>query len=290
VKAYIATPRQDWPLRRVIGALVSYAPDRVDIVTDESAADLVVLHVIGRQEGTLRRAKRLVANGQRYAVIQYSLRSTKQPHTSAWLPLWRGAALTWGYYDLGAWCAEDWTPFDFRFYHAPLGVNSEVFWPRKKERKYVIATSGHSAVTEAVREAAFATKRVGRSMLHLGPELNRGSDIVCKSEVGDDALASLLSECEFVAGLRRTEGFELMAAEGLLCGARPICYDRDHYRQWYGPWAVFIPEGDRPAVISDLEAIFRKGAAPVTEDEIAAARELFNWEAVITSFWEWVCA
>jgi len=289
VKAHIATRREDWSLRRTVGALTRYAPDGVDIVADASAADVVVLHVIGRRDRTLRQAKYLAERGQRYAVIQYSLRSTMRPHTSSWLPLWRGAVVTWSYYDLETLCAEDWTPFDFRFYHAPLGADAQVFRPRGGDRKYVIATSGHRAVTESIREAAFATKRAGRSMLHIGRELNRGPDIVCKSDLHDDELAALLSECEFVAGLRRTEGFELLGAEGLLCGARPICFDRDHYRQWYGPWAVFIPEGSRNDVIDSLEAIFRQGAAPVMEDEIAAARELFNWETIITGFWEQVC-
>lgn len=286
VKVYIATPREDWVLRKVLWHLASYAPGSVEIVDKEADADLVVLHVIGRRDATHRRTRRLLDRGQRYAMIQYSLRSTMRPHTSSWLPLWRGAVVTWSYYDLEARCAEDWTPFDFRFYYAPLGADSEIFWPRKKERQYVIGTSGHSAVTEGVREAAFATKRVGRSMLHLGLELNRGPDIVCKSGVGDDVLASLLSECDFVAGLRRTEGFELMAAEGLLCGARPICFDRDHYRQWYEPWAVFIPEASRDEVISSLEAVFREGAQPVTEEERLAASERFDWQSIIAGFWE----
>lgn len=286
MKVFIGTERNDWCLRRVTRALARYAPDDVELVEDRNEADLVVMHVIGRNDRTRRNAQRLLDNGQRYACIQYSLRSTMRPHTSSWLPLWRDAVLTWSYYDLKAWCAKEWTPANFPFYHAPLGVDGEVFYPRDEERQFIIATSGRAAVTESIREASFATKRVAGSMFHLGQELNRGPDIVCDEGMDDEALASILSRCQFVAALRRTEGFEMLAAEGLLCGARPICFDRGHYRQWYGPWAVFIPEGMRPEVTDDLVAVFREGARPVSDEERQAAAHLFDWQRIITGFWE----
>jgi hypothetical protein len=286
MRAYIGTQRTDWPLRRVVGALERYAPEDVQFVSDNDSADLVVIHVIGRNERTTRYAQRMLAKGQRYAVIQYALRSTLRPHTSSWLPLWRGAELVWSYYDLEAWCRQEWTPCDFPFYHAPLGVDGEMFWPRRRERTFTIGTSGRMAVTESIREAACATKRVGGRMFHLGPELKRGPDIVCKTDIEDDMLACLLSECQFVAGLRRTEGFEMMAAEGLMCGARPVLFDRGHYRQWHREWGVFIPEGSRNTVIDNLAALFREGAKPVTEEERSAAGWLFDWERIVKGFWD----
>jgi glycosyltransferase involved in cell wall biosynthesis len=285
MKAYIDTRRPDWVLRRVVDALWRYAPDEVEIVSEQDKADLVVMHVIGRQDRTTREAFRILENGQRYAAIQYSVRSTLRPCTSGWLPIWRKADVVWSYYPLERWCAEDWTPFDFNFYHRPLGVDSEVFYPRNRRRKFIIGTSGHSAVTEGVREAAFASGRVGQPMFHLGPELKRGPGVVCHNNLDDEALAALLSRCHFVAGLRRTEGLELMAAEGLLCGARPICFDREHYRSWYAPWAIFIPETNRDGVIDNLETIFREGPIPVTEEERRAAVALFDWKRIIKGFW-----
>jgi len=285
LKVYTGTHRTDWPLQRVIQALERYAPPDIEIVSDQSDAELVVLHVIGRRNHTAREINQIQKVGMQYAIIQYSLRSTLQPCTSAWLPLWRGAVLTWSYYNLESWCRQDWTPFDFPFYHAPLGVDKTVFYPRRGQRGYVIGTSGHSAVVEGIREAAFATKQVSGTMFHLGPELGRGNDIVCKSNLTDNELAELLSQCQFVACLRRTEGFELMAAEGILCGARPICFDRDHYRQWHEPWAVFIPEGSREDVIDSLAAVFRHGTEPVTQEEMDQAASLFDWEQIVSGFW-----
>ena len=71
--------------------------------------------------------------------------------------------------------------------------------------------------------------------------------------------------------LRRIEGFELPAAEGLLCGARPILFANSSGYDWYKPWGVFIEETDRAGVIDQLEAIFRRGAQLVTSEERAAA-------------------
>ena len=286
MKTFISTKRRDWPLRRVVSALTQYAPWQIEFVETESKADLIVKHIIGRNKRTTKEVRHLQESGQRYAIIQYALRSTIAPRTSAWLPIWRNAVLTWSYYDLWKWCRDEWTPTDFPFYHAPLGVDSSVFYPRAAERNYVIATSGRSAVTESVREAIHATQRAGRSMFHLGPELKRGDDIVCRTGLRDDELATILSQCEYVAGLRRMEGFELLAAEGLLCGARPILFKRHHYRQWHEPWGIFISEGQRPEVIDSLEEIFNADRAPVKQEEREAAARLFNWETIIKGFWD----
>lgn len=286
MKVYI-TPSytNSWALKRVVTALVRYVPYNAKIVANQNAADLVVLHVIGRQDRNRARAEHLRTRGQRYVVIQYCVRSTLRPSTQGWLPLWQGSVLTWSYYDLMALCAEDGTSQDFPFYHAPLGADAAVFYPRQHQRQYIIGTSGYSWVTESVREAGHAAQRTGHLMFHLGHRLNKRSHIVYASGIDDDALAHLLSQCQFVAGLRRTEGFELMAAEGLLCGARPICFNRSHYKQWFAPWAIFIPERSREQVINNLETIFHSGARPVMRAERDAAKICFDWKTIIGGFW-----
>ena len=85
------------------------------------------------------------------------------------------------------------------------------------------------------------------------------------------------------------------AAEGLLCGARPLMLDREHYRQWFEPWAEFVPETD-PATLTDaIVEIFRSDAGAfrftmrtVTDAERAAAAEVFNWENLVGDFWSLV--
>lgn len=280
-------PVESWALRRVADALAKYSPH--EVVEDQDDADLVVLQVIGRQDRNHARAKRLRDRGQMYAIVQLCLRSTMRPSTEGWVSLWEPAALTWSYYDLRALCAEDGVEGDFRFYHAPLGVDASVFYPRGRLRKYIIATSGLSRLQESVREAEIAAGRVNLPMFHLGPKLHLGPHVTCARGMDDNGLAEILSQCEFVAGLRRTEGFELLAAEGLVCGARPVCFDRPHYRQWFSPWAIFIPEGPREQVVSSLERVFRGGAISVSSEERQAAKVRFDWETIVAEFWRRVC-
>jgi len=274
----MSPPRGNRAIQRVADALAKYKPAHVQI-TDEANADLVILHVIGRQDQVTSKAKGL----KRYAVVQYALRSTLRPSTKGWLPLWRGAEVVWSYYDLKALCAEDGEKADFSFYHSALGVE-KIFKPGKLKKKYIMMTNSHSYLTESVREVVLAAQRVNRSVFYLGPELHQ-PHVVCKSGITDKELAEMYSKCEFVSGLRRVEGFELPVVEGLMCGARPICFDRPHYRQWFDGLAEFIPETPRDEVINNLEKLFKSGARPVTETERREAAQRFNWERIITGFW-----
>lgn len=286
MRAYVETTREDWAICRVARRLAQHAPPSVEIVSTEAEADLVVKHIIGRRNRTLRRTGYLLDAGKEYAVIQYALRSTKASQTSEWLPIWRRARLVWSYYDLPALCRKDWTPIDFPFYHAPLGVDAEVFkMDGAADRPYIIGTSGLSPVTESVREARIAARHTNNRVFHLGPDMG-AQHVEYQSDISDQELAALLNRCVFVAGLRRTEGFEMMAAEGVLCGARPILFNRSHYRQWHDQWGVFIREGDRKEVVAQLEEIFVRGTEPVSVAHRQAAMKLFDWETIIAGFWD----
>lgn len=290
MKAYIDGPVvRSGSVRRITQQLrLSAQAAGVTITPNIAEADLIVLHVIGRQDQVTAKVEAIRQKRQRYAVIQYCLRSTKRPHTPGWLPIWQGAATVWSYLNLPAALTEDGvgTPLG-NFYYRPLGADASIFRYATGPRPYVICTSGQSALTESVREVCVAAQRVGKRVFHLGPRLRSlGSHVDCAEGMDDKALADLYGQCEFVSGLRRVEGFELPAAEGLLCGARPVLFDRPHYRYWYEPWGVFIPEGSRTQVIDSLEAVFRNGVTPVSAVDRAAAAEYFNWERIIWGFWD----
>lgn len=276
---------------RVAYAMRRYAPPMISIVDHPTLADLVVLHTIGYPE-TVDTIKWLTAQGQRYAIIQYCLRTTQQPSTRQWAPLWSEADVVWSYYDLKAMCREDETIFeDVNFYISPLGADASVFQQGYGARTFTILTSGYVAETEGVREAAEAVHRVGGKQFHLGPNLNlNGTQTQYALGISDVALAKAYQSSQFVAGLRRCEGFEMPAAEGLLCGARPIMFDRPHYRRWFDGFAEFIPEGTVAEVTDSLEKLFRDGARPVTQAERMAASDYFSWESIVEGFWERVIA
>ena len=281
MKVYLKPPRVASPsLARVASALELYAPKGITIVDRKRDADLVILHAIGRQDQILKEASEV----NDYAVIQYAVRSTLRPTTEGWWPLWRDARAVWSYYDLQMLMDQDNVRAVLDFYHAPLGV-SDAFSRKSDAKKYMIATTGQSYLTESVRECHLAAMHLGWPVFHLGEEQEQ-TMMTCRTGVSDGELAELYAQCRYVSGLRRIEGFELPAAEGLICGARPILFDRPHYRQWFEEFAIFIPETPREQTIEDLKAVFAQTYKPVTDQEIALARKRFNWKKITKGFWE----
>jgi len=288
MKAYVEPPDSpSMSLRRVRDALVEYAPKQVEIVSNMKAADWVVLHVNGRRDRNTRLAEHLFDMDKRIAVMQYCLRSTQKPSTVDWVPLWRNAHLVWSYLDIPALLAEDETSFElFDFYYSPLGVNRDFIpAPLKTQRPYIISTTGLSWVTESVREAAIAAHQVGGRVFHLGPSITEAPHVVCLEGMNDRELSKLWASCYYISGLRRTEGFEFPAAEGLICGARPVLFDRRHYKDWYGSMAEYIPERSRQEVIYSLKALFLRKYRPVTKAERLEAQKRFDWKTIISGFW-----
>jgi hypothetical protein len=124
-------------------------------------------------------------------------------------------------------------------------------------------------------------------VLHLGVNLeHRYPNIRCISGVSDEELADNYAGCDFVSGLRRTEGFEIPAAEGLLCGARPIVFDTPDYHFNYREFAEYIHEGTRQQVVDQLVELFKRGARPVTAHEREEAAHWFNWERIVGGFYQ----
>jgi hypothetical protein len=286
MKIYLTPPQPSRGLQRIESALRRYAPVSVEIVDNEDDADLVVLYAIGRVQAITARAEWLTSLGKKYAVIQCCLRSTQKPHVYDWYDLWDESSVTWSYYDLNRACEEDDSNYRVpNFHHAPLGVDPAIFYPRDELRHLAITTTGLSYLSESVRECWLAARQSFKSAAHLGPVRQRGHRVEVFNDLGDDQVAQLYSSSKFVSGLRRKEGFELPAAEGLCCGARPILFDTYDYRKWYEPWGIFIREGSRQEVIDQLTQIFLSKYEPVTEQEIAAARERFNWERIVGGFY-----
>lgn len=285
IKAFVDAPMHlSRAMHRVSHALREHAPAHVRIVRTADEADLQVLHVVGYNDTVayLHRQK----PGQKFAIIQYCLKTTSATTVADWIPVWDRAALVWTYYDIAALATAEGVTVPTTVYCSPLGVDASVFRPFPGRRKpWIIGTSGYVPETECVREAASAASRVGLPMFHLGPD-QRLAGVTCALGINDRTLARFWSECQFVAGLRRVEGFELPAAEGLLCGARPIMFDAPHYRMHFDGFAEFIQEGSYDEVVVALEDLFRRGARPVAEGERRAAAERFHWPTIAAGFWE----
>ncbi len=292
-------------IARIGKALCDFAPPSIEVVArpapirkdqrvpalmaNEKDADLVVIYVNGMHDRLCALAERCLARGQRYVVVQIALRTTRHPLTRDWRELWRKAAVVWSYYPLDLWIAEDGgEPVDFNFYHAPLGVDASIFTPPPSgsHRDILVCTSGFQRNQEGVAECDEAAVSVDGRIFQLGPRLDKmKSQVSYATGISDEELARWYRQCQWVCGLRRHEGFELPAAEGLLCGARPLLYDRPHYRYWFDEWGTFVPESAHDQVVEYLRAIFAHGPIPVTPYERVVASYRFDWERIIGGFW-----
>jgi hypothetical protein len=277
---------------RVSRALRETAPSDVKIVKFPNEADVQVLHMIGRDCMSHLTAPR-------YAVVQYCGGMEAAPDgrnvpitNSPWLPVWRDAVAVWSYYDL---CM----PAGINYYHAPLGVDGEIFKPSRTPapRDVGIMTSGYVSGfgAEAIEECALAAARCNFATVHLGPTRIQNMTQYpprwfAVSAITDRELAGLYRRCRYVSGLRYGEGFELPVLEGLACGARPIVFDRPDMREWYDGHAVFVPECCGDALVDVLSDVLRDEPQPVTPAERDSVLARFDWSTIGRGFWATILA
>ena len=232
--------------------------------TEPEDADLLVLPVIGRHDHIVIQANTIKAEGRKYAIIQLSLQSTRNPNPADWLELWQGAKVVWSY---------SYLPGKFNFYHAPLGADPKIFYPLNLDRSYIIGMTGATPRTECLWEVDKAARAANRQALKI-------------HAISKEELNRQYNQCHFISGLRHKDGFEMPAAEGMLAGTRPVMFDTPNYRQWYDGMAEFIPEGNPLAVVNSLAKLFENGPIPVSKKEIGYARFRFNWKRIVKVFWE----
>jgi glycosyltransferase involved in cell wall biosynthesis len=295
IRAYVQpTGLHSRAMIRVADALARYAPTGVEIAPDPSPSecDLIILHVIGSDAITA--AERVASCGQRYAVIQYCLVTAGYSNATAvdWVYMWQNAACVWSYYDL----SRSFLSETFELYYAPLGLD-DAFLARtyslNPRLDPLVLTSGYVSGpgAESIAEVWAAAERLGINAIHIGPSTIEGmSDYpltwVSRHQISDSELAELYRRASWVAALRHVEGFELPAAEGLACGARPIVFDQPAMRHWYGNHALYVKDQSGPALVNELVAVMSRPPDPVTDEERAKVIHRFNWERVCTGFWQ----
>lgn len=263
---------------RVAEALTAYAPSNVTVVKEPADADFQIVHVIGTGsfEG--------VDESKPHAIIQYCLKSSGRTEAE-WLPTWRKANLVWSYFHLLG---------EFHSMHAPLGVDPIFTLSRRPQPRLIgVMTSGYVSgpASEAIDEVAEAASRVGAYVAHLGPPDVEGMASRTRNwrsihEINDANLADLYNRTRWVSGLRHVEGFELPVLEGLVCGARPIVFDRPDMRDWYDGHAVFVPECCGEELVDRLMPILASEPKPVDAAERKVILKRFNWSRIATQFWE----
>lgn len=278
---------------RTANALAKWIPETFLIAgsPSHSYCDLMILHVIGHD--ATEYARYLRSLGQKYIVIQYCLTADPYQGDSDWLYLWQNSELVWSYYDLNQASEE----IGFNFYHAPLGLDdafASTNYSTLRTSRPLVITSGYvdGPRSEPISEMWKASSIVGIDAIHLGPACIEG--MVSYPDnwktimfSGDEELANLYRQATWVSGLRHTEGFELPAAEGLACGARPICFDQPAMRHWYGDHAIYVPDCHGEALVQHLvNALRLEINARVSPAERANVIRKFNWQTICSEFWQ----
>jgi hypothetical protein len=65
-----------------------------------------------------------------------------------------------------------------------------------------------------------------------------------------------------------------------------MMFDTPNYRQWFDGLAQFIPEDTVSNAVRNITKILKGNPMPVTNDEIDAVKERFNWQTIVQNFWE----
>jgi len=285
IKVFANNIIEDRAIDRISNALKTFAPKNIEFVNTKDEAEIIIHFINGRRDGFRREIEAQIANGKKVAIVQLSVRSTKNKSTTDWIELWKKANVVWSYYDIKKLCKEDGIKPDFNFYYAPLGING-VFKKHNLAKKYIIAISSKSYTTESARECIIAAEHYKKRIFNVGPKISQRPSIDCAAGISDEELSKKYSQCEYVSGLRRKEGFELPIIEGAVCGARPIVFDKPHYKKWFKDFSIFIPENSREKTILSLKNVFSKKPKPLADREIGKIKSTFSWEKIIDGFWK----
>jgi len=302
MRVYVNSPSHlSRAMFRVDKALVKYLPPNAAVVERLALADLVVIPVIGYPDA-VGAVQDCIDRGQDFAMIQYCVRTTQEPHTRKWLPLWKQAKCVWSYYNLNQMIRDDNPDMTeeerhIPSFYAPLGVD-EVFAGHRSgyaPRTIGAVTTGYvsGSSAEAIEEVAIAAGKLGKRVSHIGPfpvgmsTESPGSHWQFHFAISDEELLHIYERTEWVSGLRHGEGFELPVLEGLCCGARPILFDRPEMHYWYDGHAVFVPECSGEELVAHLVRIMSTPPEPVSFDERRRIIRRFDWASIAADFWSY---
>lgn len=253
-----------------------YAPTNIKFVDDPQDADIQILNIT-----RLSDASKIVC--KKYVVLFHCRGEWSEEDIKKYLPIFEKALFVYSHQELPKELGNT-----FKFMRGPWGTDDYRFFQDNfRPREYKIMNTGMVAQTEAIVECLKAAENCQSKQIHVGRSLNFNSQSYFNAmNLKDEEMRKAYNSSEFVSGMRRIEGFEKPVIEGLLCGARPICFDTPLFRYWYDGIAEFVPECDADELVGHLEAIFKKGPRPVTDTEKSLAIKRFGWKNVSIAFWD----
>lgn len=253
-----------------------HAPRHI-FITDEPSADIVVIFVTGRLHHRENRVDQIISGGKQVVLIQLALKSTRDPNPLSWVDTWRRAKFVWSYYDLSEYISN--------FYYAPLGVDTEIFYPMNIPKKYIICTTGEYYKDECLKEIWEAANITNGRVAHIGKRFESKDNVDFYQNICDTHLNLLYNQSSYISGLRRKEGFEMPVIEALQSGVVPIIFDTPNFRRWFDGFGLFIPEESQEIVVHNLSSILSGTPLFLSREQIDPITEKFDWKKIAEGFW-----
>ena len=255
----------------------TYAPNRIEFIGNPEDADLQILDITRISDKDYLRC-------DKYILFMHCFGEWSEENPMVYKSLFENALAVYSHLDLASVFPE----LKHKFIRGPWGVDPDKWMksPNSPYKPYIILNTGEIAETEGIKECIVAAENANKKLIHVGthlPYTNKSYSNVSNLSTRD--MRDTYNASLYVSALRRFEGFEKPAMEGLLCGARPICFDTPLYRFWYGDLAEYVPESTEAITSSAIQKIFEGERREVTLEEQNLAIEKFGWKNVSINFW-----
>ena len=257
--------------------IMRYAPSLAEFVDNPREADIQILDIAKLADFSNIRC-------EKYIVNFHCSGEWSEENIVDYLPYFQKAIMVYSHLDL-----QKELPELVNFVRGPWGTNHRNFFNvMDNTGEYAILNTGMVPQTEGIYESVAAADAVDKKMIHTGPNLNikNKSYHACREFLNIEQLRYMYHTCSYTSGMRRIEGFEKTVAEGILCGSRPICFDAELYRYWYGDLVEYVKEGTPEETTQDLINIFNGSYRAVTEKEREMVKKMFSWSIVARNYWK----
>jgi len=267
-----------WNRDNLVG-FKTYAPKEIDFVNDASKADYQILDITRLSDINYLRC-------DNYVIFFHCFGEWSEENPSDYKELFSKAKLVYSHLDLAPMF-----PYidSSKFMRGPWGCQPDIWFniANYPNEEFEILCTGEIAKTEGIEECIAATDFLNKKMMHVGNNMKyRNKSYNNKSRIEQQKLRELYNHSKWVSALRRIEGFEKPAIEGLLCGARPICFDTPLYRYWYGDLARYVVESDPNTTTKAIINVMSNEYSPITTKETKEAIRKFAWFYVAKNFWQ----
>jgi len=257
------------------------APKGIEFVSTYEEADMVFWHILAPRE--LPKDKPCMIFFHCFGLDR------GEQVMDEFVKMFRQAKMVYSYYPLEKYLP---TMEGINYMRRPWGVDSSIFYRMPEVKKqYTCLATGYVASTEAIMELYRACEAVNGKLLHIGGPLDAEvgflNPMFYERAIGisDDDMRRVYNMCHWTSALRRHEGFELPAMEGLLCGSQPICFDvPDFYNHWFSDFATFVPHTNPDKVTDELIKLF-KTTPLVSQGKIDSVKERFDVNKLAKEFW-----